>query len=354
MNGLVEEPVIRDVPEMTAEADHKEALAARLAQRLFNIHNKPPVPAPRFLIGQTPICTAGNLTTICAPPKMAKTSFVGAMCAATMTPDPQHADCLGVASRNPDGYAVIHFDTEQSPPDHHTVVEQAIRRAGLKEPPPWFLSYCATGFSIPDAGQGISIVLKHAAAKFGGIHSLLLDGVADLVANVNDPEESNFFVNELHSLAISFAAPIVCVIHFNPGTEKNRGHLGSQLERKAETNLRLDRDGDAIIVWGEKNRRSPILKANGPRFVWSNEYMMHVSVACAIDAKAESEHGLLQLEAEAVFARAEKQALRWGDFLAGLTRECKLKESGARKRMDKMIGAHVITKDVLGFYTLTQ
>jgi hypothetical protein len=194
--------------------------------------------------------------------------------------------------------------------------------------------------------------LEDAAARFGGIHSLMLDGVADLVPNVNDPEESNFFVNELHSLAIKFFASTIGIIHLNPGTDKTRGHLGSQLERKAETNLKLERDGDAIIVWGEKNRRAPILKVNGPRFEWSDQLGMHASVQNAEEAKAESEHGLLQLEAEAVFTRAEKQALRWGDLNALLARECHLSESGARKRMEKMVRARVITRDVLKFYTL--
>jgi len=343
----------RNISEAEAAAARRAALSKRLAERLFDIHVKPPPATPRFFIGQTPICTAGNITTISAPPKTAKSSWVCAMIASTMTEDPEHADCLGVTSRNPEGYAIIHLDTEQYPADHYAIVERAVVRARLTEPPPWLLSYCITGFSFPDARRCIPIVLEDAAARFAGIHSLILDGVADVVVNVNDPEETNLFVNELHALAIKFTAPIISIIHFNPGTDKTRGHLGSQLERKSETNLRLERDGNAIIVWGEKNRRAPILKANGPRFVWSDELGMHVSAQNAADAKAESEHGLLRLEAEAVFTRAEKQALRWGDFLAGLARECKLSESGARKRMSKMIGTQIITRDVLKFYTLT-
>jgi hypothetical protein len=350
----VNQELRRNIGEAEPAAERKAALRSRLVERLFNIHAKPDAPAPRYFIGQTPICTAGNLTTISAPPKTAKTSLVCAMVASTMTNDPEHADCLGVRSSNPEGHAVVHLDTEQCPADHYSIVERATRRARLTEPPPSLLSYCITGFTIPEARQCIPIVLEDAAATFGGIHSLMLDGVADLVPDVNDAEESNFFVNELHSLAIRYAAPIIGIIHLNPGTEKTRGHLGSQLERKAETNLRLERDGDAIILWGEKNRRAPILKANGPRFVWSGELMMHVSVQNAGDAKAESEHGLLLLEAEAVFTRAGKQSLHWGDFNALLARECNLTSSGARKRMEKMVRARVITRDVLKFYTLTQ
>lgn len=51
MNKLLESPEILDVPEVAAEpaTEHKEALAKRLAERLFNIHIKPPAPRPTFL-----------------------------------------------------------------------------------------------------------------------------------------------------------------------------------------------------------------------------------------------------------------------------------------------------------------
>src|SRR5262249_9188485 len=111
-------------------------------------------------------------------------------------------------------------------------------------------------------------------------HSIVIDGVADLVADVNDAVECNAFVAELHALAIRFDCPITVVIHINPGSEtgKTRGHLGSQLERKAETNLRLDKDGEVTSVWSEKQRRAPILKGKGPRFQWGSEAGMHVSI----------------------------------------------------------------------------
>ena len=45
--------------------------------------------------------------------------------------------------------------------------------------------------------------------------------------------------------------PVFCVLHENPGTEqaKTRGHLGSDLNRKAFANLRIDKDASGPRKW---------------------------------------------------------------------------------------------------------
>jgi hypothetical protein len=72
--------------------------------------------------------------------------------------------------------------------------------------------------------------------------------------------------------------PIDGVIHFNPGTEKVRGHLGSQMERKAETNLTLEKSSDEVTrIYSLKNRRAGIPKWGGPCFKYDPERQMHVT-----------------------------------------------------------------------------
>ena len=51
---------------------------------------------------------------------------------------------------------------------------------------------------------------------------------------------------------------------------KGRGHLGSQLERKAETNLRLDNVDGVTTIWSENNaaslsQKTPALVSSGAR-----------------------------------------------------------------------------------------
>jgi hypothetical protein len=113
-----------------------------------------------------------------------------------------------------------------------------------------------------------------------------LDGGADFVADVNDAAESNAFVATRHDLAIKHDCPIVGVVHFNPGSEKSRGHLGSQLERKAETNLALEKDADeSTVIYSTKNCRAGIPKGIGPRFRFDPAAGMHVSVASRQSAR---------------------------------------------------------------------
>jgi hypothetical protein len=352
--GAIEEINLRLRAEIRL-AEKLTDLSGRLAELRFNIHSKPPVDDPRYFIGQIPICTVGNLTTISAGVKAGKSSVLAAMIAAAMTPNPGRSDCLGFDSRNPDGHAIIHLDTEQSRADHYALIERAMRRAGLAEPPLWLMSYCVTGFPPSDLRACLSVLLNEGVRTRGGIHSVLIDGVGDLVRDVNDPEECNSFVTELHALAIKFGCPIVGAIHFNPGTEKSRGHLGSQLERKAETNLRLDKTDGAMVLWSEKNRGAPIFKNSGPRFVWLDEAAMHVTSETLGNLRADARRLDLTRQAAAVFFNAGKPALRWNEMVSGLQVVVKtIGDSGARKRIEKMLDHNVITKNEFGQYRLSE
>ena len=269
------------------KANAGESLAVRLALRVYDPKANLEKPIPLYRIGNVAVCTAGNLTTISAQAKAGKTASIAAMIASTFAhPD---ADCLAFNSRNPQGRAVIHIDTEQSPFDHAELVRLMSKRACM-DLPAWFKSYCLTGWRADDIRRAIPLVMELAQKEFGGIHSLVLDGCADAANDVNDPAEANAFVAELHALAIEHDCAIVGVIHLNPGSEfKTRGHLGSQLERKAETNLKCDKEDETITLWAEKNRHAPIPKKTAPRFAWNTEAGMHTCVASLADSKEDLE-----------------------------------------------------------------
>ena len=74
------------------------------------------------------------------------------------------------------------------------------------------------------------------------------------------------------------------MLHENPGSDigKTRGHLGSQLERKAETNLRLSKDSSGVTTgYSEKSRGAHIPKDSGIRFAFDEKLAMHVTIAAA-------------------------------------------------------------------------
>lgn len=275
--------VIRSsLEEVNVGSDNDAELIALVATLRFDITKPPPVAIPRFKLGGFTISTAANLTGVQAQAKTGKTAFQAACIAATMGPT---GDCLGVSAENPRGLAVVHLDTEQAPADHHEVLLGALRRAGRDVPPTWLRSYRLAVLSLMERRRYIRIEMELAAKACGGIHSVFLDGLADFCLDPNDSAESFAFIDDLHQLAIRYDTSIVCIIHENPSSEagKTRGHLGSQLERKAETNLRLWNDGDGVTtVFAERARHAHIPKEHGSRFVWSDEEKMHIST----DAKA--------------------------------------------------------------------
>ena len=212
-------------------------------------------------------------------------------------------DTLGIKSDNPNKYALVHFDTEQSPFHQYKVVELALSRVGITRHPYWLRSYRLADLGPSELVEMLECELRDANEEHGGIHSVLLDGVADFVVDVNSSKDCPEFVTKLHRLAIEYDTVIVCILHLNPGsTDKSRGHLGSQLERKSETVLRLEKKETIFTAYTAASRNAPISKKDGVRFVWSDEKGMHVTLETTARADKMAD-GYRELEAlaKAVF-----------------------------------------------------
>ena len=319
-----------------------------LESRLFRFDRVPPALQPVYTLAGQCVGTRGNLSTITALVKAGKTAVIEAMIASAMAQP--GADCFSFESANPNGRALLHFDSEQSPFDHDASIRRALKRGGLDAPPPWLFSYCLTGLNCRQAWKLVHEAIQRARDLYPGIHSILLDGAADFIADVNDAAECNAFVAELHGLAIEHDCHVVGAIHFNPGTEKSRGHLGSQLERKAETNLRLDKVDGVTVIWSDKQRRAPITKDSGPCFQWSDAAQMHVTVA-TLRAKADGEkRETLIPQVDDLFR--EHPSMRYADLMAYFTdkRGLKLKERTAERRIRELSKLKLIVKSVAGLY----
>lgn len=249
-----------------------------LRARAFDPMKVPPPLRPIFSFGGVVICTPGNLTAITAQAKVGKSALVSALTAAAMTAPDSDADCLTAIGYNADGKALLYIDTEQAPDDFWHAVNRARRRARVDTMPEWLRAYTIADLPAQVGRKAVAIAMADAAEAHGGIHAVIIDGVADIVLDVNDAEECNGIVAELHAQAIRYDCAIICVIHKNPGSDKTRGHLGSQIERKAETNLTLEKDDEVTVVWSSKQRRAPIDKDSGPRFRWDEELKMHATV----------------------------------------------------------------------------
>ncbi len=275
---------LSDQQERTTKLLERGLAGEGLTKREFDSKRKVQKPTPIFTLAKTTISTPGNLTTIYAPPKAGKSAFIGGMIAAAMTTPTSGHDTFGIEGPNYAGHALLHFDTEQSLYDWQQLVTSAMRRVGLTEEPKWMRSFHLVGMPARDCRAFIEQKVRWARKTFGGIHSIIIDGIADLVIDPNSPDECFPLITRLHGLAEENHTAVISILHMNPSSDqqanqKGRGHLGSQLERKSESNLTMEKDGDVTKVWGMRQRGKTISKDHAVCYSWSDEHQMHRSCA---------------------------------------------------------------------------
>ena len=317
---------------------------------------------PRFSCNDIKISTSGNLTAILAQAKTGKSAFMTAMIAAAITneEDCNAIDTFGIIGERLDGRHLLHFDTEQSPADHHKLIKRTLKRAHLDQPPLNLESFCLTGLTVANRRRAVATLIEHYAER-GGIHSVFIDGIGDLCGNVNDSEESDNLLTEMTNLAINHDCPIICVLHQNPNSAnsagKMRGHLGSSLERKAETNLILEKNAAEITtVYATKTRNAPILKNAGPAFEWDDDHGMHRSTEnpntpeTKAKAKAETQHDK-RVELVTLLFPLGAQPMNFTDLTNMIMRKEKRAKSTAEKRIKALVEAKLITKTEDNLYS---
>lgn len=328
-------------------------LSAQLAARAFDFHEPPEKPVPIFSLRHCPLCTEGNITNIQALPKAGKSAVVEALIASTLAGRVHGPDTLGFLAENVHGKALIHFDTEQSRFDHDALNRRAMRRAGVVEKPEWLRSYTVADAGVAERLKFLRLAMETAEDQDGGVFAVLIDGIGDLCSDPNDSEEAFALVAELHRLAIRHECTIVTVLHENPGSEsgKTRGHLGSQLERKSETNLRLAKDKDGITtIWAERARHCYLPKAQGPCFAWNREKEMHTSCGTAGEIKQAADRDKMEEEVSKCFDGDEP--MKYSQLLITLMDRADVKERAAKGRVSKWAAEGLIRKDANGLYRL--
>lgn len=87
---------------------------------------------------------------------------------------------------------------------------------------------------------------------------LVIDGVRDLVFDINSPEESTNTATTLMKWADTHNIHVLTILHQNKGNENARGHLGSEMVNKAETVIKVSQnEATQIMVEPELTRGRP-------------------------------------------------------------------------------------------------
>lgn len=257
-------------------------------------------PVPILELNNVAICTAGNISNIQGPAKSAKSSVMGAAIAAVLRNLLGKPECpqetLGFSSKlpandNKQHKVILHFDTEQSPYHHHKLCMDVIARTGIGKDEFEMIPFHSYSL-IPTDHAMRRKMIEQLVAEFDGeeqkLACLFLDGVADIISDPNNAEESFDVVDWLHRISAKHQCAVITILHENPGDSgKARGHLGSQIIRKSETNLRVRKGSKASresgkhgnnhvsSIWVECARGAQIPESDGVSISWCSEKERH-------------------------------------------------------------------------------
>ena len=286
--------------------------------------NNPPDKAQEIIsAGDVPLGTQGNLFGITGGEGTGKSNYVAAIVAGCICPAGTDIDTLGIQiTANGRHKAVLLYDTERL----NAIVQS----------------------------------MDKFYYQYGGIQLVVIDGIADLVKSANDEAESVAVIDELYRLAGIYNTCILCVLHFVPNGLKLRGHLGSELQRKAATILSIEKDEEPTqsVVKALKVREGSPLDVPLMLFAWDKKAGMHVykGEKPREEKEKRKERELVNV-ARDIFGRQTR--ITYIDLCEQLQQVLDIKERTAKSYIRFMRERDIITKDttnqsyfVIGSYNL--
>ena len=331
--GTKSEKDISDFFALGHTADELSRIITELIQKIYrkssvifkscelDYANPPARSSSVVEVNDVPVGTSDNLFCLTGGEGVGKSNFVAAIISGTIADSALDAErTLGLTIiPNPSGRAVILFDTEQSEHQLYKNVRKAVKRAYLDDKPDFFHAYHLSEQSRKERLDIIRTALDMNFHQHKGIQLVIIDGVADLVRSANDELESVDVIDELYRLAGFYHCCIVCVLHFVPNGVKLRGHIGSELQRKAAGILSIEKDTNPAysVVKCIKVRDGSPLDIPMMSFGWDKKEDMFVYMGMkSKEDKERQKINDLKSIAQGIFEKVDK--LTYGELVKAI------------------------------------
>jgi len=194
-----------------------------------------------------PIGTYGNFSFISGQPKTKKSFFVSLLTSVYLSKDGKNK-YGGKIQGNRGGKCVVHFDTEQGKFHAQRVFRRPFEMNNDNDLG-CYHTYSLRAIGYKTRIDFIDYKLNKMKSDGDQVGLCIIDGIADLVSDVNNIEESNLIVQKVMTWSSIYDCHIILVVHLNHNSEKSTGHLGSFMTKKCETELLLTQnEGDENII----------------------------------------------------------------------------------------------------------
>lgn len=194
-------------------------------------------PIPVITIGGSPFAVKGDISIISGQPKAGKTScslFI--IATALMKERSKEFDSLSIESTYCEGQMVFYIDTEQPVSYTNKLRKQVLKVIGADNHPANLGILNLRKYDPKTRKEKILKLME----DYPKAHLWIIDGVADLINDPNNTEESFGVIGTFMAKSGELDTAVVLYIHENPGTTgKLRGNLGSEAERKCGSTITI-------------------------------------------------------------------------------------------------------------------
>ena len=137
---------------------------------------------------------------------------------------------------------ILYIDTEQGKNHCQKVLDRILRLAGLpKDCDADNLKMLALRKYSPEVRLAIT---EQAIGMIPDLGLVIIDGIRDFVYDINSPGESTDVISRLMRWTDDRQIHIHTILHQNKNDEHARGHVGTELNNKAETIMQIEPDKD--------------------------------------------------------------------------------------------------------------
>lgn len=228
-----------DMNEPNNQRIDEEKYRSLLKYIRLNVTEEYDFPQEIVQIDGITIATLGNFSASTGKPKSKKTFNVSAIVASALT----GKEVLKYkASLPPCKNRILYIDTEQSKCHCHKVLHRILKLAGLPtDQENENIEFFVLREYTPEQRRDI---IRWALHEEQNIGLVIIDGIRDLIHDINSPSESIDIINELMRWSSYYELHIHTVLHLNKGDDNTRGHIGTELNNKAETVLQISKNVD--------------------------------------------------------------------------------------------------------------
>ena len=222
-----------------------EELAVYMEDSIVSVTNTYEQSPVVLMVDDAVIGTLGNFSASIGKAKSKKTFNVSAIVASAL----RNSTVLHYRSTFPDNKRnILYIDTEQGRHHCQQILKRILRLAELPEDkkPDNLLMLALRKFS-PKLRLAI---VEQAIGTIPDLGLVIIDGIRDFLYDINSPGESTDIISKFMQWTDDRQIHIHTVLHQNKNDEHARGHIGTELNNKAETimQVEVDKDDKAISV----------------------------------------------------------------------------------------------------------